>query len=221
MAAMPVAARAMFGQEIAHPQAASVDPVPPAAAETAAAAATATPVFDYRVHPIPSAVADAVATTEAHFFSDRQLATLRRLCDVLMPPLHGYPGAVEAGTPEFIDFLIGVSPAEDQHMYRAGLDRLQADAGKQFDVPFAQVNADQADRLLRPWLRTWMKDHPPAEPYARFINLAHHTIREATMNSEVWSNAATAAGERAPGIGLYWSPVDPDLRMPGLNPQGL
>src|SRR5260370_22459510 len=30
------------------------------------------------------------------------------------PPLKGYPGAKEAGTPEFIDFLIGVSPTRSE-----------------------------------------------------------------------------------------------------------
>ena len=78
-------------------------------------------------------------------------------------------------------------------MYRSGLERLNAEAHKQFGVPFAQVNAQQADALLRPWLRTWMEDHPPAEPFARFINVAHEDIRTATMNSQLWSIAATSA----------------------------
>ena len=96
-------------------------------------------------------------------------------------------------------------------MYRDGLDRLDVDAKKQFGVSFTKVNAEQADALLRPWLRTWMVDHPPTEPFAHFINVAHEDIRTATKNSQAWSIAATSAGERAPGVGWYWSPIDPDI----------
>src|SRR6204780_374249 len=49
-------------------------------------------------------VPDAVAQTNAHFFSDRQMATLRRLSEILLPPINGYPGALDAATPEFLDF---------------------------------------------------------------------------------------------------------------------
>ena len=156
-------------------------------------------------------VADAVAETDAHFFHDRQMATLRRLCEVLMPPLKGYPGAVDAGAPEFLDFLIGASPADRQQMYQTGFDRLDAEAKQKFGTPFAAVNAAQADQLIRPWLKTWMNDHPPTEPYARFMNLVHRDIRTATTNSQQWSEAAQTAGQTSPDVGLYWYPVDPDI----------
>jgi hypothetical protein len=161
--------------------------------------------------PITPLVPDAVAQTNAHFFTDRQLATLRRLSEILMPPLKGYPGATEAGAPEFLDFLLGVSPAERQQLYQSGLDRLEAEAKRQFGVSFSAVDKTQADALIRPWLRTWMGDHPPTEPYAHFINAAHSDIRTATINSQAWSDAAKGAGKEASGLGLYWFPIDPDL----------
>jgi hypothetical protein len=162
-------------------------------------------------------VPDAVAQTNAHFFTDPQLATLRRLGDVLLPPHKNYPSASSAGAPEFLDFLIGVSPADRQQMYQSGLDRLEAEAKQHFGVSFAAVDASQADQLLRPWLRTWMTDHPPTEPYAQFINLAHSDIRTATVNSQAWSEATTAAG-RDEQMGLYWFPVDPDLHREASTP---
>jgi hypothetical protein len=161
--------------------------------------------------PIGSTVPDAVAQTDASFFNEQQLATLRRLSEILLPPLRGYPGAKEAGTPEFIDFLVGVSPADRQQMYQSGLDRLDAEAKQQFGVAFSRLDKTQADQLLRPWLRTWMTDHPPTEPYARFINIAHSDIRTATINSEAWSKAR----QRAPDLELYWFPVDPDIHREG------
>jgi len=165
--------------------------------------------------PMASIVPDAVAHTNTHFFDEEQLATLRRLSEILLPPLNGYPGAKEAGTPEFIDFLIGVSPADRQQMYQSGLDRLNAEAKQHFGVAFAAVEKTQADQLLRPWLRTWMTDHPPTEPYAHFINIAHSDIRTATINSQAWSEAAIAAGQQTPDVGLYWFPVDPDIHWEG------
>lgn len=162
--------------------------------------------------PVSPLVPDAAADASGHFFSATQMATLRRLCEILMPARKDYPGALECGTPEFLDFLIGVSPADRQQMYRSGLDRLQVEARQRFGVAFAAVSAGQADRLIRPWLRTWMADHPPAEPFARFINVAHSDIRHATVNSQAWTEADTEARLQAPAEELYWFPVEPDLR---------
>ena len=161
-------------------------------------------------------VPDAVAQTEAHFFNEQQTQTLRRLCQVMMPSVKGFPGALDASAPEFLDFLIGVSPKLRQQMYLAGLDRLDAEARTKFNVPFAKATDDQADELIRPWLRAWMSDHPPTEPHARFINLAHSDIRKATVNSQEWSDAVRAAGRAENDQDLFWYPVDPDIhRDPG------
>lgn len=161
--------------------------------------------------PVASIVPDAVAQTNAHFFSDPQMVTLRRLCQILMPPFQGYPGAVEAETPEFLDFLIGASPADRQQTYQSGLDRLNHEAQQRFGLAFVDVTPEQADQLIRPWLRTWMSDHPPTDPYAHFMNTAHSDIRTATINSQAWADAAKAAGERTPDMGIYWFPVEPDI----------
>jgi hypothetical protein len=167
---------------------------------------------------IPSIVPDVVAQTNTHFFNDRQMATLRRLSEILLPPLKGYPGAKDAGTPEFLDFLVGTSPTDRQQMYQSGLDRLDLEAKQHFGAPFANVQPAQADQLLQPWLKTWMTDHPPEEPYAHFINVAHSDIRTATINSQAWSEAASAAGQHEQDMGLYWYPVEPDIYREGSAP---
>jgi hypothetical protein len=165
--------------------------------------------------PITPLVPDAVAQTNVNFFSQQQLATLRKFSEILLPPLKGYPGAVDAGTPEFLDFLIGVSPEDRRQMYQSGLDRLDAEAKQHFGVSFAEVKKSQADQLLQPWMKTWMNDHPPMEPYAHFINVAHSDIRTATINSEAWSKAAGTKGQRHEGMGLYWYPIEPDIHREG------
>lgn len=214
MMAASVSARAMLGQQV------------PSAASTAPAAAPVAPLpvpwmrglMEVKSLPTMPLVADAVAETDSHFFNERQMATLRRLSEVMMPPLNSYPGAVDAGAPEFLDFLIGASPADQQQMYQSGLDRLDAEAKQKFGVPFAKVSAAQADQLIHPWMRTWMNDHPPTEPYARFINLAHRDIRTATTNSQEWSQAVAKAEQKDPDLGLYWYPIDPDIHRGGPMP---
>lgn len=207
--AASVSAKTMFGQQAAAPAVAPSTPPPTPTAPG--------PVPWMRglmnVKPLPMTplVPDAVAQTNAHFFSDHQMATLRQLCEVFMPPLKEYPGAIDAGAPEFLDFLLGASPPDRQQMYQSGLDRLDAEAKQRFSVSFAAVKPAQADQLIRPWLRTWMTDHPPTEPYAHFINSAHSDIRTATINSQAWSEAARAEGERSSDMGVYWFPVDPDI----------
>jgi len=212
MVAASASAKTVLGQQSTTPVAPSV---PPAVPSTAATAPGPVPwmrgLMEVKPLSIGSTVADAVARTDAYFFNEAQLATLRRLSDILMPPLRGFPGAKEAGTAEFLDFLIGVSPAHRQQMYQSGLDRLDAEAKQRFDVAFSNVDSTQADQLIRPWLRTWMIDHPPTEAYARFINIAHSDIRTATINSEVWCKAR----QQAPEMELYWFPVDPDIHREG------
>jgi hypothetical protein len=159
--------------------------------------------------PITPLVPDAIAEANTQYFSDQRMAALRRLCELLMPPSSGFPGATQAGVPEFLDFLIGVSPEDRQANYNSGLDRLESESQKKFGIAFATTQAPQADQLIRPWLRAWMHDHPPTDPYEHFINIAHSDIRNATMHSQQWSDAATAKGLAKPDMDLYWYPIDP------------
>lgn len=164
------------------------------------------------VTPIPNTqIADALARADLRFFTPAQMATLERLSDVLVPPLGDKPGAVQAETPAFLDFLIGSSPADRRQMYRDGLDWLDAEAKKRFSVPFAQLETTQADSILQPWMRAWMSDHPPMEAHADFINIAHADIRTATVNSKVWNDAPASPALEATPVGLYWYPIEPDI----------
>ena len=105
--AASASAKAMLGQQPAPPVAPSVPPaVPPAAPTAPGPVPWMRGLMEAKPLPIASIVPDAVAQTNANFFSEQQFATLRRLSEILLPALKGYPGAKEAGTPEFIDFLI-------------------------------------------------------------------------------------------------------------------
>ncbi|MBE7180879.1 MAG: gluconate 2-dehydrogenase subunit 3 family protein [Terriglobus roseus] len=161
--------------------------------------------------PLPhTETVDDVAATDAQFFSAVQMATLMHLSAVLLPPLEGMPGAVEVQTPQFLDFLIGDSPAPRKALYTGGLDWLDAESRRKSGVAFAQTTPAQADAVLKPWIRTWMSDHPPTEAHADFVNIAHADIRTATMNSRDWVNAESRGRKDFNAAQMYWSPIDPD-----------
>ncbi len=71
---------------------------------------------------------DLTAEPAAHFFTGTQLSTLRKLGNLMMPPMKGHPGSTEAQAPEFLDFLISVSPEDRQKSYQFGLDQLESQA---------------------------------------------------------------------------------------------
>lgn len=162
--------------------------------------------------PIPQTrIAEGVAEADLHFFTPNQMATLSRLSDVLLPPIGTKPGALAAEVPAFLDFLIGSSPPDRKRMYQDGLSWLDVESRRQFSEPFANLGKAQADQILQPWLRTWMADHPPTEPHADFINIAHADIRTATVNSKLWSDAPGTGAQESTANGLYWYPIEPDL----------
>ena len=152
-------------------------------------------------------VPDAAAEPVLHFFTAQQFAALRKLSDILNPPMNGAPGALEAKAPEFLDFLLSQSSADRQQLYRIGLDGLNAQARKRFAKAFTDVDAGQAEVLLAPLRDPWTYD-TPADPVPAMLRAAKDDIRRATTNSREWNLAATAGRTRGGGAGLYWLPID-------------
>src|SRR6266702_2502474 len=50
---------------------------------------------------------EAIGEPAPRFFNAQQFAALRKLSDILVPPMRNLPGALDCGAPEFLDFLIG------------------------------------------------------------------------------------------------------------------
>jgi hypothetical protein len=158
--------------------------------------------------------ADLTAEAPQLYFSKEQFATLEKLAGVFMPPMKGNPGALDAQAPLFLDFLISVSPAERQKLYKNGLDNLNAQAKQKFMKSFAQLDATQAGAIIKPLMvaRPWTVDWPD-DPMQNFIAEAHEDIRKATANSREWAEAAAKSGRRfnrgGQATGFYWKPIDP------------
>jgi hypothetical protein len=142
------------------------------------------------------------------FFTPSQFSALRKVSDLLLPAMNGSAGALDAQAPEFLDFLIGESPAERKHVYVAGLDALNRESTKRYSKQFADLDATQADALLAPLRQPWTFEDP-ADPIAAFLRVAKQDVRTATVNSREYGAAnANGGGRRTGGGGLYWYPLD-------------
>ncbi len=156
---------------------------------------------------LATVVPDAAVDGAPHYFSAPQMAALKRLGDLLAPPIETRPGAAQAGAAEFLDFLLSQSPPDRQTLYRDGLDRLQADAQQRHRKAFEHLSAEQADTILAPLLQPWTYAGP-GDPFARFLRAAKDDFLQATVNSREFASAQTSRGRRGGGLGTYWYPVE-------------
>ena len=172
----------------------------------------ASPVlFAQAIAKLDTVATDAAGKPVPRFFSGPQLAALRRLSDLVMPAGvmpdgTGAPGALEAGAPEFLDFLIGQSPQPLKMLYRTGLEALNARATARYGKVFAALDEEKADALLSPLRAAWTWS-PPSDPFAVFLRHAKADVLTATMNSREWITAAQR-NRASGGSGTYWLPPE-------------
>jgi hypothetical protein len=155
----------------------------------------------------PATDAEAASDPVVKTFNPTQFAALRRLGEIIVPASQDTPGAKEAGAAEFLDFLIGVSPAERVTLYKAGLDRLNSEAMKRYKKPFGEISAGQAEPILAPLNAAWSY-RAPADPLAKFLRSAKSDLLEATGNSREYIAAVSKRRRSAGGAGQYWYPSE-------------
>ena len=212
--AVPASLAAQQAASTATPQATPQQPTPQQPAPQPNTPARQVPRQPQEIPILKTTPPDLTAETDARFFTADQFSALQKLGSMMMPAMKGNPGATDSQAPEFIDFLIGVSPADRQHLYRNGLDVINAQAKQKFHKPFAELDATQADAILRPLLviRPWPEDLP-RDPVQSFVAQVHDDLRTATVNSREWAAAASKSSRRfsrgGRGTGTYWKPVDP------------
>jgi hypothetical protein len=184
--------------------------IPAAAALPLPAAAQAvpgksTPSDDLPTTPV--ATADITGPGTPRFFTVQQLGALRHLAEIISPATEQTPGAGQAGAAEFLDFLIGNSPQDRSKLYHSGLDRLDADAHRQYHKDFAELSMEQADVILAPLREPWSYDGP-SDPFAQFLLAAKQDVLTATVNSREWIQATSGRRRSAGGMGMYWFPIE-------------
>lgn len=143
--------------------------------------------------------ADALgAPNGERFLAPGEFETLEALSKAIVPAYNGRPGAIEAGVPEFLDFLLSQSPAPRQELYRDGLRELTA-AG------FAKLDAAGQKKLLAPLEQPWTFA-APKETLAQFLRAAKDDIVQATFNSRDW--AASSKTRTAGGTSYYYFTIE-------------
>jgi hypothetical protein len=181
-----------------------------------AASALPLPLFSQQQKPAPAVdenpklsvnATDAVADAVPRFFDPESFSAFRHLGEILVPARQNLPGAVEAEAAEFLDFLIGQSPADRQTLYRDGVAQLNAQARARYGKPFAEVAAADADSILAPLHEAWTYQGP-ADPFARFLSAAKEDFLRATASSRQWAAAASGRSRSASGLNTYWFPIE-------------
>ena len=104
----------------------------------------------------------------------------------MLPRVGETPGALDTRVPEFLDFLISRSGADQQKLYRDGLN-----------------HALDLAPLSEPWTY-----EEPRDPYAKFLQQAKHDILTAAVNSREWIAAVAKRNPAVTGTGTYWLPVE-------------
>jgi Gluconate 2-dehydrogenase subunit 3 len=163
---------------------------PAVAALPAAAAQEPRPREEFA--PLALGTPEPVAERGRAFFTDDEFSALTHLARTIFPSIDGRPGAIEARTPEFLDFLIGQSPGSKQASYRDGLAGLNA-GGR-----FADRSPAEAAALLEPLTRAGSTSH--------FLHEAKDDIIRATFNSRAWNERSEA--RRGGGSGTYYLPSE-------------
>ena len=86
------------------------------------------------------------------FFSESEWQTVRILCDLVLPADDRSAGAVEAGVPEFIDFMMNddevAGRTERQVAVRGGLAWVDYRSIRRFGGRFAQLSDTQRRQIL-------------------------------------------------------------------------
>lgn len=163
------------------------------AATPAAALAQTPPPTNQDTPKLQFSPADAVAHGTPAFFTPSEFAALESLAGTLVPAFNGRPGAIEAGVPRFLDFLLAQSPADRQSLYRTGLQAL------------AKLSPDQAKQALAELQRPWTFVGP-LDPLSRFLRAAKDDILQATINSREW--ASSGRSRTAGGTSYYYFPIE-------------
>jgi len=149
-------------------------------AALAAAAGAATTAFGQHVH---AAVEDqkAAGTYNAKAFNDQEWATLRRLCDLVIPADEQNKGALDGNAPEYIDLLSSNNP-ELASLMTGGLAWLDNECQRRYSATDFVSAGDKQTALLD--LIAYRKNKSPElGPGIRFFDLARRMIVDAFYTS--------------------------------------
>jgi len=113
---------------------------------------------------------DAELLAEKSVFTLDELATVAVLCDIILPANENAGSAVEAGVPDFIDFIVKDIP-EHEVPLKGGIMWLNSESNRRFGLIFKDLPANQQMAIVDDIAWPEKKDLDPAFlPGVAFFN---------------------------------------------------
>ena len=105
------------------------------------------------------------------YLNEHELSTIAVLCDIILPATPTAGSAVEAGVPEFIEFIVKDLPYHQLPM-RGGLMWLDGEANRRFDKVFAACTDAEQIQIVEDIAYSDEKgEKPEMAPGIKFFNL--------------------------------------------------
>ena len=116
------------------------------------------------------------------FFNAHEYATLGALADMILPKDDRSVSAAEAGTVEFIDYIVAEQP-ERQTAMRGGIAWVDAECRRRFDKSFVQAASAERTQVLDDiaWPR---KSRPEMTPGVRFFSTLRDLVAAGFFSSK-------------------------------------
>jgi gluconate 2-dehydrogenase gamma chain len=148
--------------------------------------------------------------------SGAEARTLEAIVARLIPSDAKSPGALEAGASRYIDRALGDALASSRAAYTAGLAALDAHARGAAGKPFAELDADKQDALLRDLEQNVAKGFTPSAS-AFFELVLEHTL-EGTFGDPYYGGNRDFIGWELIGYpGLRLAVLPDEQRMDAKN----
>ena len=127
---------------------------------------------DHTKHGMPGT--QAKATDKPKFFNADQMALIGVISEHIIPTDANSPGALAAEVPQFIDLMIGESPAETKKAWTDGLSAVDKMSQTKFNAAYVKATKDQQIALLTEISANEMKPTTTEERF--FKNIKNMTI---------------------------------------------
>lgn len=175
-----------------------------------------------------AAVAGVIGAVPAQVFAQRaeepykslsatEARTLEAIVARLIPSDARSPGALEAGAARYIDRALGDALAASRPAYTAGLAALDAHARDSAGKPFAELDAERQDALLRDLEQNVAKGFAPSSS-AFFELVLGHTLEGSFSDPYYGGNRDFIGWELIGYPGLRLAVLADEQRMDAKNP---
>jgi gluconate 2-dehydrogenase gamma chain len=126
---------------------------------------------------------DTKGNYQPKYLTGHEYKTLRNLADMIVPADSNSKGALDAGAPEFIDFLCSRN-ADLAEIFSGGLAWMDEEMRRRNQPPFVDASVQERTGLLD--VLAYRKNETPANaPGIRFFNWARNMVIDAYYTSPV------------------------------------